>query len=211
VVERQLLPQPVFTLAQRADPSPDCGHMLPDGKVDPLHKGCVDVPPQWGEDVIDSLQGAKHHAALHIAPAPAPYGLDHLRIEQLRQRHPTRFGGWPCGLAVWHLDPVAKMGHDGGEVFFIAITEKQWYAVRSQQDGHLVEDALRHGQGPLTEVDGQEEFTLGLHGDPDPMRGARQALDRLILADFALFESTEHGIEFVELHLAHMDVTEKIG
>ena len=40
----QLLPQPVFALAQRADPSPDRGDMLPDGEVDPLHAGRIDVP-----------------------------------------------------------------------------------------------------------------------------------------------------------------------
>jgi len=42
----QLLPQPVFALAQRADPSPDRGDMLPDGEVEPLHKGCIDLPTQ---------------------------------------------------------------------------------------------------------------------------------------------------------------------
>jgi hypothetical protein len=86
------------------------------------------------------------------------------------------------------------MGHEGHEVRLIAITEKEWYAVGSQQEGHLVEDALRHGQGPLTDVERQEQFTLGLHGDPDPVWGARQALDRLILADCARFEGTEHGM-----------------
>src|SRR5712691_2900491 len=38
----QLLPQPVFALPQRADPSPDRGPMLPDGEVEPLHEGRVD-------------------------------------------------------------------------------------------------------------------------------------------------------------------------
>ena len=32
----QLLPQPVFALAQRADPSPDRGDMLTDGEVNPV-------------------------------------------------------------------------------------------------------------------------------------------------------------------------------
>jgi hypothetical protein len=36
VEHSQLLPQPVFALAQRADPSPDRGHMLADGEVDPV-------------------------------------------------------------------------------------------------------------------------------------------------------------------------------
>jgi hypothetical protein len=31
-----LLPQPVFALAQRADPAPDRGDMLPDGEVEPV-------------------------------------------------------------------------------------------------------------------------------------------------------------------------------
>ena len=44
VIQGQLLPQPVFALAQRADPAPDRGHMLADGEVDPLHEGGVDVP-----------------------------------------------------------------------------------------------------------------------------------------------------------------------
>ena len=34
----QLLPQPVFALARRADPAPDRSDMLPEGEVDPLHE-----------------------------------------------------------------------------------------------------------------------------------------------------------------------------
>ena len=48
MVQRQLLPQPILALAQRADPPPDCGHMLADGEVDPLHKGGVDLPATAG-------------------------------------------------------------------------------------------------------------------------------------------------------------------
>ena len=46
VEHSHLLQQPVFALAQRADPSPDRGHMLPDGEVEALHKGviCLGVP-----------------------------------------------------------------------------------------------------------------------------------------------------------------------
>src|SRR5262249_62137608 len=102
------------------------------------------------------------------------------------------------------------MGHDGGEVLLIAIAEKQGYAVGSQQEGYLVEDALRHGQGPLTDVERQEQFTFGLHGDPDPVWGARQALDRFLLADCARFEGTEYGVEFVQLHLAELQIVQKI-
>jgi hypothetical protein len=47
--ESHLLPQPGFALAQRADPAPDRGDMLPDGEVAPLHKGGLDLPPQGGQ------------------------------------------------------------------------------------------------------------------------------------------------------------------
>src|SRR5215831_9801429 len=105
-----LLPQPVFALAQRADPSPDRGHMLPDGEIDPLHEGRVDVPPKWGQHVIDGLQGTKHHAVLHVDQAPAPHPLDDLGVEELWPWHPAGLGGWPWGLATWRLDPVPIVG-----------------------------------------------------------------------------------------------------
>jgi len=73
-----------------------------------------------------------------------------------------------------------------------------------------VEDALGHRQGPLTDVERQEPLTLGLYGDPDPVRGARQALARLIFAAGARFEGTEHGIEFVSLHLAALQIVQEI-
>ena len=69
LIQRQLLPQPVFALAQRADPSPDHGDMLTDGEVDPLHEGRVDVPPEWGQDVIDGLQGKRARRVVYLHPA----------------------------------------------------------------------------------------------------------------------------------------------
>src|SRR6266566_9785774 len=41
----QLLPQPVFALAERADPAPDRGDMLTDGEVDPVTVGRRVTPP----------------------------------------------------------------------------------------------------------------------------------------------------------------------
>jgi hypothetical protein len=40
-----LLLQPVFALAQGADPSPERGHMLPDGAVDPVTVDRRITPP----------------------------------------------------------------------------------------------------------------------------------------------------------------------
>src|SRR5499426_528352 len=42
------------------------------------------------------------------------------------------------------------------------------------------------------------------------MRGARQALDRPLLAQRAVRERTEHGIEFVELHLREVQVVQEV-
>src|SRR5262245_44574491 len=41
------------------------------------------------------------------------------------------------------------------------------------------------------------------------MRGARQALDRPLLAQRAVLECTEHGIEFIELHLREVQVVQE--
>ena len=68
----QLLPQPVFALAQRADPSPDRGDMLPDGAVQALNERGVDLAAKWSQHGIDGLQGTKHHAMPHVdQPSPA--------------------------------------------------------------------------------------------------------------------------------------------
>src|SRR5215471_20352765 len=42
------------------------------------------------------------------------------------------------------------------------------------------------------------------------MRGARQALDRPLLAQRAVRERTEHGIEFIELHLREVQVVQEV-
>src|SRR5499433_75943 len=66
--------------------------MLPDGEVEPLHERRVDVPAQRRQHLLDGRDRAKHDAVLDINQAPAPYGLDHLCVEQLRQGHPAWLG-----------------------------------------------------------------------------------------------------------------------
>jgi hypothetical protein len=68
VIQSELLPQAILTLPQRAHPAADCRHMLADAEVEALHEGGVDGPPTWGQEVIDGLQGAKHHAVRHGVP-----------------------------------------------------------------------------------------------------------------------------------------------
>ena len=65
----------------------------------------------------------------------------------------------------------------------------------------MVEDALRHREGTIPDVERKEQFALGVHRGPDPLWGPRQALDGLILADFTIFDGTEQSIEFIQLHL----------
>src|SRR5262249_46351796 len=105
-----LLPQPVFALAQRADPAPDRRHLLTDGAVEPLHEGRVDVPTQWGEHVINGLQGATYHPMLPLHQTPSAHSLDDLGVEELWPWHPAGLGGWPFVLAPRRLPPVAVVG-----------------------------------------------------------------------------------------------------
>jgi len=64
-----------------------------------------------------------------------------------------------------------------------------------------VDHALRHREGAVTDVDGQQQFALGAHSDPDPLRRPLQALDRVGLADLPCLGRAEQGEEFIELHL----------
>ena len=46
--QRQLLAQSVFTFTQRGTPPPNRGHMLTQAEIEPLDKGCVDLPTAGG-------------------------------------------------------------------------------------------------------------------------------------------------------------------
>src|SRR5262249_2414122 len=93
----------VLALSQRADPSPDRSDMLPDGEVEPLHAGCLDLPATGRQDLLDRLQRAEHDPGLYADQTASAHGLEHLRIEELRQRHPPRLGVWSFVLAAWRL------------------------------------------------------------------------------------------------------------
>ena len=70
--------------------------------------------------------------------------------------------------------------------------------------------ALRHGQRPVPDVDGQEQLGDRINRHPHPVRRARQAFERLGLRDRAGLHGTEQGIEFVQLHLGDPHVMEEI-
>src|SRR2546426_9189508 len=130
MIQRQLLPPALLALAQRIDTPPHRRDMLPDGQVEALHKRRVDLPAAGREHLLDRLEGAKHDAVCHADQPAPPYGLDHLRIEQLRQRHPARLGVWPFVLAAGRLHPLAEMGEERCGILFEAVGQEEWYAAR---------------------------------------------------------------------------------
>src|SRR5919198_5697339 len=106
MIQGALLPQAVLTLAERADPASDRGHMLTHRQVEPLDEGGVDVPTVRGQHLLNSRPRAEDHPMAHPHQAPPAYRLDHLRIEQPGPRHPAGLGRWPCGLTTRGLHPL---------------------------------------------------------------------------------------------------------
>ena len=74
-----------------------------------------------------------------------------------------------------------------------------------------MDETLRHGQGALPDVNRQDELPNGVHRHPDPVRRARQTLDRLGLGHLTVFDGTEQGEEFVHLHLLNVDIAQEMA
>ena len=85
MVQNELLPHAVLTLAEGGHPSPHRGDMLADAEVDALDEGGVDLPAAGRQHLLDRLKRAEYDPVLHADQTPAPHGLDHLCIEQLGQ------------------------------------------------------------------------------------------------------------------------------
>jgi hypothetical protein len=66
----------------------------------------------------------------------------------------------------------------------------------------VVDNTLRHGQRAIPDVKREQEFALGVHGGPDPMRGTLQALDGVGRADFPVLDRAEQGKQLIELDLS---------
>jgi hypothetical protein len=75
---------------------------------------------------------------------------------------------------------------------------------------HLMDHALGQGQGAIPDVNGQQQFTLGVHRHPHPVRKPLQALDGLSLADLTGLDRAEQGEEFVQLHLLDAHVVQEV-
>src|SRR5712691_4256366 len=78
VEQRQLLLQAVLALAQRVDPAANRRHALANVQVEPLYKGCIDLPATGSQDLLDRLKRAEHHPVCDSNDASAPVLLDDL-------------------------------------------------------------------------------------------------------------------------------------
>src|SRR5207244_12308164 len=97
-----------------------------------LHEGGVDVPAMRSQHGMDGLQRAKHHAMTHPYQAPATYGLDDLRVEQVGEWHPPRLGCRALRLPAWWLHPLPIVGQQGRQILPKAIREKERGTVGGQ-------------------------------------------------------------------------------
>src|SRR3989442_15763440 len=92
-------------------------------EFEPFYKGCIDRPATGRQDVLDRLQRAEHHAVVHPNYALAPVLLNDLRIQQLGQGHPARFGTGSLVLAALGVRPHAKVAQDGREITLKPVAE----------------------------------------------------------------------------------------
>jgi hypothetical protein len=110
LIQGQLLAHALLAFAQGHDATPDGGQVLVDRQVDALNERGVDVPPLWGQHVLDTSLRAEHYAMAHLNQLSASVFLDDLRIEQPCQGHPARLRGRACGLSERELNPGHKVG-----------------------------------------------------------------------------------------------------
>src|SRR5262249_15787465 len=90
-----------------------------------LNERGVDLPAAGRQHLLDRLKRAEHDPVCDGDQTAPPHGLDHLRVEQLRQRHPARLGVWPLVLAAGRLHPLAEMGEERGGVLLEAVGEDE--------------------------------------------------------------------------------------
>jgi hypothetical protein len=82
-----------------------------------------------------------------------------------------------------------------------AIAQEHGRTRRREHLGHVMGDALGHGQSALAHPEGQDQFALGVHRQPDPVRRTLKALDGRGRTALRILNGAEHGTELVQLHL----------
>jgi len=124
-----LLEQACLVFAQGAHPSSHGGHVLTHREIGPLDERGVDLPTLRGQHLLDSLEGAEHHAMAHMDQMPPAHGLDHLCIAPPGQGHPTGHGHWPLSLAPCRVDPLPVVGQERRRILLQAVRKKQGHTV----------------------------------------------------------------------------------
>jgi hypothetical protein len=105
----QLIPQARFALAERIDPTTNRRYALTNIEVEPFDKRGIDRPATLRQDLLHRLNCPEDDAVTDAPQASTPRRLDHLCVEERRQRHPPRLRSWSCGLATLGVHPLAKM------------------------------------------------------------------------------------------------------
>jgi hypothetical protein len=111
-----LLTQSVGALTRGRAASPHRCAPLAQAPIEPFDQCRLALPAAGRSPRLDCRWRAKHHAVPHRAEAPSAHGLDHLGVQQRRQRPPAGLGRRPSGLAPRRLQPGPAVGPDGGEV-----------------------------------------------------------------------------------------------
>ena len=155
--ESHLLPQPVCALAQRGDAPSDRRHMLPDGEVEPLDKGGLDLPATGRQHLLDGLQGPEHHAVAHADQTPTPYQSGESAREQGISKSGNRHVRWmttelawswlryqpDSALSVWFRERFGSGGKRLRRIGIVAVARKLLIALwRFLETGGLPEGAV---------------------------------------------------------------------
>ena len=90
----QLLAQAIFALTGRGATPPSRRHALTQAQLQPLDKRRVDLPATRDQDLLHRHFRAAYDTVFDLNDTPASQPFDHLRLEQLGQRHPAGLGGW---------------------------------------------------------------------------------------------------------------------
>jgi hypothetical protein len=92
----------------------------------------------------------------------------------------------------------------------MTVSQTQRDTVWGEQQGDLMHETRRHGQGACTHIARKQPFGLKLHGDPDPVRRAGEACDRLGLAHLTVVNGPAHGIQRLALDLRAGEIAHAI-
>src|SRR5262249_42024235 len=68
-----------------------------------------------------------------------------------------------------------------------------------------------HLHSPWPHLHHQQQFAHRIHDGPHPVARTLKALHGVFSTDLASSEGPDYGVQFIELQLAHVDVTEEIA